>query len=555
MNKDTFVCEKDAFDRSNRKQAIETSKYILNNVEGDTEEDKYINWIIGTDGYWGDTPTRLMTYDFISKVLKRFPFAYKLLPDKYKTDEVKKLISFLRPDYLDENSNLELFANRLVEYYFDTEEDKQNKENEIFNKLKLAGIDKDNPELLNKDLIKKIVNNRDINVNSLDISSLKRLLNDLNNKNKEDLNKFINDDKIFKFRQPISLQADNGQWYYIVPNTEMRDILNQRTHNNRYLDGITRQRGLNNSNRLALHYGQQPEIDKDLQGLETQNAKILTYADYERNPELQLELGSKLLQFYKDKNIPDEERTLSPYNAGVLKRYIAHRQALDNDPEYKKNIWNMSGKERDIYQKDYLKNAIRKIQDYKLTRYACYLIVLNCDPRKKVIALAKTYFAIQTRKQELSEKEYNELSEDEKRFYQRDLTRKGNYSLNIAARNAGVKNFDKFHNSGYKGLYNGETANDIARRKKLRYREDILDNMGSDELIANLFRISQTEQKLKNENINLESKANETHFEVGKEIRNTIKKLGGTMPEDLPTPDKSLKELEKENKTLNVKNV
>lgn len=201
------------------------------------------------------------------------------------------------------------------------------------------------------------------------------------------------------------------------------------------------------------------------------------------------------------------------------------------------------------------KNAIRKIQDYKLTRYACYLIVLNCDPRKKVIALAKTYFAIQTRKQELSEKEYNELSEDEKRFYQRDLTRKGNYSLNIAARNAGVKNFDKFHNSGYKGLYNGETANDIAKRKKLRYREDILDNMGSDELIANLFRISQTEQKLKNENINLESKANETHFEVGKEIRNTIKKLGGTMPEDLPTPDKSLKELEKENKTLNVKNV
>ena len=192
----------------------------------------------------------------------------------------------------------------------------------------------------------------------------------------------------------------------------------------------------------------------------------------------------------------------------------------------------------------------RKIQDYKLSRYACYLIVLNCDPRKKVIALAKTYFAIQTRKQELSEKEYSELTEDEKRFYQRDLTRKGNFSLNITARNAGVKNFDKFHNSGYKGLYNGETANDIAKRKKLRYREDILDNMGSDELIANLFRISQTEQKLKNENINLESKANETHYEVGKEIRNTIKKLGGTMPENLPTPDKSFKELEKERKKL-----
>ena len=145
-------------------------------------------------------------------------------------------------------------------------------------------------------------------------------------------------------------------------------------------------------------------------------------------------------------------------------------------------------------------NTTRKIRDYKLSRYACYLIVLNCDPRKKIIALAKAYFAIQTRKQELSEKEYSELTEDEKRFYQRDLTRKGNYSLNIAARNAGVKNFDRFHNFGYKGLYNGETANDIAKRKKLRYREDILDNMGSDELIINLFRISQTEQKLQKDN-------------------------------------------------------
>ena len=193
-------------------------------------------------------------------------------------------------------------------------------------------------------------------------------------------------------------------------------------------------------------------------------------------------------------------------------------------------------------------NTMRNITDYKLSRYACYLIVLNCDPRKKVIALAKTYFAIQTRKQELSEKEYSELSEDEKRFYQRNLTRKGNNSLNIVARNSGVKNFDKFHNAGYKGLYNGETANDIAKRKGLRYREDILDNMGSEELAANLFRITQTEAKLKRDNVIGESKANNTHFIVGKNVREAIKKNGSVMPEDLPIPDKSLKELEKQSK-------
>lgn len=197
------------------------------------------------------------------------------------------------------------------------------------------------------------------------------------------------------------------------------------------------------------------------------------------------------------------------------------------------------------------KGAKRTTIDYKLSRYACYLIVQNADPKKEVVALGQTYFAVQTRKQELFEREYENLSEDEKRLYQRNLTRKGNYLLNQTARKSGVKNFDKFHNYGYKGLYGGETANDIAKRKKLRYREDILDNMGSDELVANLFRISQTEQKLKNEKIKTETDANETHYKVGSKIRNTIKELGGTMPEEMPTPRKSLRQLEKENKLPN----
>lgn len=186
----------------------------------------------------------------------------------------------------------------------------------------------------------------------------------------------------------------------------------------------------------------------------------------------------------------------------------------------------------------------KPVIDYKLSRYACYLIVQNANPKFKVVALGQTYFAIQTRKMELTEKEYNSLSEDEKRLYRRKQTRDGNKILYKTAKEKGVKNFDRFTNAGYKGLYNGETANDIAKRKGLRYREDILDNMGSAELGANVFRITQTEELLKKQNEKSEQIATNTHYKVGKAIRDTIEKLGGTMPENLPTPNKSIKELE-----------
>ncbi len=195
-------------------------------------------------------------------------------------------------------------------------------------------------------------------------------------------------------------------------------------------------------------------------------------------------------------------------------------------------------------------NAFVNIKDYRLSRYACYLIVQNADPSKEVVALGQTYFAIQTRKQEITEQEYDSLSDDEKRFYQRRLTKQGNYTLQKVASAAGVKNMAEFHNAGYRGLYNGETADDIFKRKKLRYREDILDNMNEDELVANLFRINQTKQKLLKDNVLGEENAKNVHYEVGKKVRKAIADIGGMMPEEIPTPEKSLKELEREKKKL-----
>lgn len=196
--------------------------------------------------------------------------------------------------------------------------------------------------------------------------------------------------------------------------------------------------------------------------------------------------------------------------------------------------------------------ATKEIEDYHLSRYACYLIAMNGDSRKKAIAMAQSYFAIKTRQQELSEN-FERLSEEQKRLAIRGELKHHNKSLADAAHDAGVETFRDyaiFQNFGYMGLYGGLKAQDIAKRKGLKKGQAILDHMGSTELAANLFRATQTDEKLRRDHVKGKAAANTTHFAVGKKVRETIKELGGTMPEDLPTPDKSIKQIESEQKKL-----
>lgn len=201
------------------------------------------------------------------------------------------------------------------------------------------------------------------------------------------------------------------------------------------------------------------------------------------------------------------------------------------------------------------KTAKREVEDFKLSRYACYLIVMNGDPQKEIIALGQSYFAVKTRQQELID-DYRELSEDQKRLAIRSEMIAHNKSLAEAAKMAGVvqpQDYAIFQNKGYQGLYGGLGMREIHAKKGLKPSQKILDHMGSTELAANLFRATQTDEKLRRDNIKGKMEAYETHYAVGRKVRQTIKELGGTMPEDLPTPQKSIKQIEKEQEKKKLK--
>lgn len=259
--------------------------------------------------------------------------------------------------------------------------------------------------------------------------------------------------------------------------------------------------------------------------------------------------------FEEIKNIgPNGEEFWTARKLSEILGYSEYRHFLSVIERAKKSC-EKSGNNVEYHFEDFLdmveigSGAKRKLDDVKLSRYACYLIVQNGDPSKPVIANGQTYFALQTRRQELqNDEKFKQLKEDEKRIFLRNEMKEHNKQLVEVAQKAGVEtnlDFAIFQNHGYKGLYGGLDAKAIHNKKGLKKSQQILDNMGSTELAANLFRATQTEEKLRREEIKGKEKANQTHFEVGKKVRQTIKELGGTMPEDLPVPDEDLKKIEK----------
>jgi len=252
-------------------------------------------------------------------------------------------------------------------------------------------------------------------------------------------------------------------------------------------------------------------------------------------------------ELFKALEYSDWRKFLNVINKAKAACQNSEQEIDDHFPRVAKMVTIGSGVQRDI-------------GDLHLSRYACYLIIQNADPRKEVVALGQTYFAIQTRRQELADEEFdfNKKSETEKRLFLRQEMIEHNKQLAEAAKNAGVikpVEYAIFQNWGYKGLYNGLDAKGIHENKGLKKSQNILDHMGSTELAANLFRATQAEEKLKRDNIKTKNEANKTHYEVGKKVRKTIEELGGTMPENLPVAE-SIKKVQThlesdENKRLN----